>query len=379
VETLKNAESSVRGLALDGLAKIGAPAVPALVDALGSNWVDVRVQAARHLGQSRISDKMVVIGLAHTLKDPNAMVRRSAAQALQILGPGARLAAPALLAALRDPDDAVRHQVFLALTTVRGDAKEMVPALVKLLKDDKAQIRQNALAILSGYGAPALPHIVAALKDVDPSVRQQAVFGLQAIPGDIKEALPALVPMLKDANVNTRRITILLLGRVGDEAVPHLREALKDPAPNLRWTAANSLSNLGPAAKKAVPELVELAAGDTNITVRRMSMNAVFRIQPDDVGPLFDKIKKNPDFKSRLSAYQALAFNKQVSAKVAVPILVEGLKDSAARVRQICVLSLGRHGPAAKSAVEPLTAALNDADPQVRTLAQSALRQIQGK
>ena len=379
VETLKNADINARGLAVDTLAKIGAPAVPVLVDALGANWVDVRSQAARQLGLLRVSDKMVVIGLAHTLKDENAMVRRTAAQALQNLGPGAHLAAPALLATLRDPDAAVRHHVLLALTTVRGDAKEMVPALVELLKDESPQIRQSAVRILSGYGAPALPHMLVALKDVDAGVRQQALFGLQAIPGDIKEALPALLPMLGDNNINTRRITILLLGRAGEEAVPHLREALKDPAPNLRWTAASSLGNLGPAAKKAIPELIDLAVGDTNITVRRMSMFAVVRIQPEEVGPLFDKIKKHPDDKIRQSAYQIFNFNKQIPAKVAVPILVDGLKDKIARIRQVCALNLGRFGPAAKSAIEPLTAALNDPDPQVRTLAQSALRQIQGK
>ena len=58
---------------------------------------------------------------------------------------------------------------------------------------------------------------------------------------------------------------------------------------------------------------------------------------------------------------------------------MNGLKDKVARIRQVCAVTLGRFGPAAKSAIEPLTAALNDPDPQVRTLAQSALRQIQGK
>src|SRR5262249_797251 len=93
-EGTKSEIVAVRGLAARTVGKVGADAVPTLVDALADKNVDVRQSAAAALAPLRINDKMVVLALAHAVHDTDQRVRQQCLQALQILGTGAKLAAP---------------------------------------------------------------------------------------------------------------------------------------------------------------------------------------------------------------------------------------------------------------------------------------------
>src|SRR5437870_5764443 len=79
------------------LGKLGPAAVPVLVDALADKQVDVRRQAAQVLVPLRISDKMVVLALAHAAKDDDGAVRQQCLRGLQMLGAGAKPAAAMLV------------------------------------------------------------------------------------------------------------------------------------------------------------------------------------------------------------------------------------------------------------------------------------------
>jgi HEAT repeat protein len=94
----------VRETAADALARIGDPAVPALID---------------------------------TLHDPDQSIRAHAAQALARMGPKAAPAVPELILALDDPDREVRQGAARALGQIGPDAEEAVPALIKALKDPR--------------------------------------------------------------------------------------------------------------------------------------------------------------------------------------------------------------------------------------------------
>ncbi|MGH7140348.1 MAG: HEAT repeat domain-containing protein [Pirellulales bacterium] len=94
----------VRETAADALARIGDPAVPALID---------------------------------TLRDPDQSIRAHAALALARMGPKASPAVPELILALDDPDREVRQAAARALGQIGPDAEEAVPALIKALKDPR--------------------------------------------------------------------------------------------------------------------------------------------------------------------------------------------------------------------------------------------------
>ena len=96
-------EPSVEETVADALARIGADAVPELVQ---------------------------------TLEDPDAEVRMYAARSLSMMGPTAQSAVPALVKHLHDSDDRVRRTSARALGQIGPAAKSAVPELIQLLRDE---------------------------------------------------------------------------------------------------------------------------------------------------------------------------------------------------------------------------------------------------
>jgi hypothetical protein len=90
--------------AADSLARIGEPAVPALIVSLSAEDKTVRLNAARALARIGPAAKLAVPGLAKALNDPDPPVRMAAARALGQIGAQASPAIPDLIKALeREP------------------------------------------------------------------------------------------------------------------------------------------------------------------------------------------------------------------------------------------------------------------------------------
>jgi HEAT repeat protein len=379
-EALKNDSSMIRSTSVRALGKIGAEAVPTLVDALGDKQVDVRRQAAQVLVPLRINDKMVVLALAHAATDSDASVRQQCLRGLQFLGAGAKPAAAMLVRILQESSDMqTRLQILSVLQNIPDEPKLILPVAVGLLKDANPSIRQTAIFVLSGQGAAAVPHLITVLKEGDPAAQMQAVNALQRVPGaDLKEALPALLPLLKQGQPFNRRNVVVTLGRIGEPAIPHLIDCLKDSEPQVRWPAVDALRTLGPAAKKAVPILEELPLKDPNIQVRRSAVAAVAMIEPEKLPDLFAAVKKNPDENIRFNAYQALV-SYRIPAKTTFPPLMDALQDTSVRTRQIACQAIGNMSPDdAKEAVPLLTKLVNDPNPSVSNAARVALQRVKG-
>ena len=116
-----------------------------------------------------------------------------------------------------------------------------------------------------------------------------------------------------------------------------------------RRLAAHALAEIGPAAREAVPALIE-ALRDAQSFVRVWAAAALTRFQPE-----------NPD---------------------AIPALVAGTQDGISFVRSLAAWHLGRLGPGhpgTESAVPELRELLNDNDPSVRAEALVALENLVGK
>jgi HEAT repeat protein len=125
--------------------------------------------------------------------------------------------------------------------------------------------------------------------------------------------------------------------------------ALKSSGSLERRLAAHALAEIGPAAREAVPALIE-ALRDPESFVRVWAAAALARVQPE-----------NPD---------------------AIPALVAGTHDGISFVRSLAAWHLGRLGPGHPGieSVEPeLRELLNDSDPSVRVEALAALENLTGK
>jgi hypothetical protein len=81
----------------DALGRIGAPAVPALIDALRSVDPNVRKKAIEVLGRMGEDAAPAVLSLTALLDDPDITVRKAAARTLGQIGPAAKDAVPSLM------------------------------------------------------------------------------------------------------------------------------------------------------------------------------------------------------------------------------------------------------------------------------------------
>jgi HEAT repeat protein len=99
--------------------------------------------------------QQAVPGLAQSLKHPDVRVRRSALDALEVLGPLSLPALPVLTQALHDPDRFVRWSAVRAVGKLDlSDASQIVPDLTRLLSDPDVDLRRAAATALTRLNAP---------------------------------------------------------------------------------------------------------------------------------------------------------------------------------------------------------------------------------
>jgi HEAT repeat protein len=89
--------------AAEALGRIGAAAVPALVETLQSPHAAVRLKGVEVLGRMGADAKDAVPQLVKLLDDPDWEVRKAAARTLGRIGPAAQEAVPALMKSLLEP------------------------------------------------------------------------------------------------------------------------------------------------------------------------------------------------------------------------------------------------------------------------------------
>lgn len=185
---------------------------------------------------------------------------------------------------------------------------------------------------------------------------------------------------LGDLSPGVRRTAVEALGYFGPQAVPVLVQTLKnDSHAEVRMSVASALGGLGPAAKEALPVLIE-ASRASESRVRASAAVALGKIGPDakETVPALTQLLEDVEPGVRLTAVQALADLGPV-AKEAVPHLIQALRDTNARMQQAAIRALGNIGPAAKDAIPQLRKLADD--DQLKALRPSvleALGKIQG-
>lgn len=89
--------------AAEALGRIGAAAVPSLVETLRSPDSAVRLKGVEVLGRMGADAREAVPNLVNLLDDPDLAVRKAAARTLGRIGPAAHQAVPALMKSLLEP------------------------------------------------------------------------------------------------------------------------------------------------------------------------------------------------------------------------------------------------------------------------------------
>ena len=352
-------------------------AIPVLMAALQEKDIDLRMQAASTLALRRPNIKELAPVFMEGLKSKSAGVRQQALQGLQLVGPGAQAAAPELLDIMQnDPDPRLKEHAMHALQSVGGDAKEVLPALKKMLNSDDASVRLVAVQVVWKFGSNALPLLVQRIEDKDERVRKQAAWALYNVQPD-KNFLPLIRPLLKHKEGNVRQAAVQLLIRSSEVGAEEVLALLGDPNENVRWTAFHSLRNMGKGIPdkmgKALAELVKSAKAGSK--ERGFAIQALAQLGPEGWPTVFEALKteKDPDVRANTIVYFG-SFGAK--SRIAVPVLIEALKDTSIQVRFSAIQALQNIGPTAKAAIPALRELLNDPDQNVRNFAQTALNVI---
>jgi hypothetical protein len=155
VEALRAENGAVPRNAGYGFNAMGAPAVPALLDAARDRDPRVRARALDALGDVGAEAREAVPDLVGMLADEAEDPRRRAAEALGTVGQGSGAVAGPLGRLLeRDESGEVRRNAALSLARLGPAAAEAVPALVGGMTDENHYVRGFSVYALSRIGTP---------------------------------------------------------------------------------------------------------------------------------------------------------------------------------------------------------------------------------
>jgi len=238
-----------------------------------------------------------------------------------------------------------------------GDAITDTGALVSRLRQHDLSEREFVVAMLRN-GPDVVSELVPLLQDKEYRVRHAAIEALVLLRDP--RSFDALVPVLvADGAGESSRALV----RLGSPIVPRLVARLDDPNPTTRAEVASVLGRIGDPS--AVEPLIQ-AMKDCIAPIQR----ALAGMRPLPTQAVLGALR-SPRREVRLWAVAELA---RMDDEAAIAPLVEALADEDFEVRPQVKAAIARSGP---RAVTPLIAALRHADAAVREHAADLLQQIE--
>jgi HEAT repeat protein len=230
---------------------------------------------------------------------------------------------------------------------------EQVTAFATLLEDGDSMVRARALDAARQFSDPDKRNTLPLLKGLLDPQRESRAENRAAVVrllGSMKQEATQTLPSLGNAAANdpdakVRAAALVAIAQLDkpEFGVPILGKGLADTDASVRLVAAARLRQLGSAAAPVAKELAGVLA-DSSGDVAEAAAEALIRVGPAAVEPLAG----------------------QLSSKTA-------------SARKLSLACLARIGPAAKSAVPQIEKCKQDADPQVRQLAEAAVKRIAGQ
>jgi HEAT repeat protein len=260
------------------------------------------------------------------LTDSSPRVATLAADALANLGPSASAAVNALVQALRSESPDVRERSARALGRIAAEPDLTATALTVMISDPDEGTRSAVIEALGNFGGRGVGVIATALADESEEVSRRAIESLKKLGPEAAAAVPALISALREGHSSRPPPKSLFdaLTSVGDGY--------------LRRGAAEALARIGPAARPAVPSLIEALESRPTVATTAAAALSAF---PEDAAISVPAIAKVLD---RWPVYMS-QWRKRIvdslgafgaAAAVAVPALTKVIQDEAEtpRVRE---------------------------------------------
>jgi HEAT repeat protein len=227
-----------------------------------------RANVVKALG--RVPSQAAFKKLQAILKNEHPRLRRQAAFSLASSDTAETISA--LLAALDDPDVLVRRAAARALNDSLPIGRLEVP-LAKLQTEEQPVLRGALYGLIARAGGPAMTEVlVAQWGHPDPLDRSQLVRVFPDL--DIERTLPVLREALSDPVSRVYVATATALGEIGSEtSVELLIESLRSPYWTLAQTALEQLRRLDEtrAAKTILDRLIDIELAGVVSDPRRRS------------------------------------------------------------------------------------------------------------
>lgn len=301
--------------------------------------------------------------LATQLASGDVATRRNATYELNKLGAKAAPALPALIKALDDDDKQVWMNAIAAVAAIGPAARDAIPTLLADF-DSKTASRQRSyyrdqVIIRTSYaltriGPAAIPPLIDGLRSPDTMMRIGCARALGGMGPAAKNAVPALIENLGHGDPAMQQDVIDALGAIGEAAKPGLIEALGWNEPRQRATAALALGAMGKVAQDATTPMLARLKSENDTTVRASLLTALPRVGADATGALIEALKDERE------PIRHAAINSLLTLRAAQPQIVKSLTalvpDPAFGERAAYVL--GRLGEAAAPTVPALLGAI---------------------
>ncbi|MBN2122032.1 HEAT repeat domain-containing protein [Candidatus Micrarchaeota archaeon] len=382
-------------IAIEGLALIGEPAIPALLNAIETGDHSLKAHSMRALGEMGSSAVSAVPALLKEANDKESEERYNAIEALGKIG--SPLALDTLSAALKEGNSRIitkaaahalqnmgacasNHLLPIALSEeyAAGEAgklaaeslrdardSSLAPKLIGAMESHNPHVRANAAKALGGMDFPTVPLALAVvLKDESPIVRAEAAAAF----GELRVPPPEIAPLitaLNDPVAKVRKNAAWALGELGDSrADSPLIGALKDEDAEVVLACCDALAKL--VSSKAVPHLSKLLNG-ANTKFRDDAAYALKEIGEPAAKTFVAALK---DGNEELRAISAEALGK-IGCHYGLSALVNSLYDDSPKVRAAAAEALGKinsvnsFGKKANSAIPRLIDLLLDGDEDV--------------
>lgn len=309
------------------------------------------------------------------------------------IGQNARPALDVLVAALADADPRVRWHAARAVGLIGEDARSAIPDLLKLLADADPIVVTQAAAALGSIreddGREQIPDADAATYAtvIDPlartavhpdgRARRASVRALRRYK-TLADMGPIVAKQLADADPGVLMSALHTLADMGDDAVPFLMEAIKDP--KSKYWAEVALAQLGPDAAPATEILAQAAAeGATEERLQAILSLAAIGEPAAAAAPMVVKALESDDAALRLPAAFALGRMKAAVGDESLKKVAAGTDPF---LGSVAAWALARIHPDDTSlvdaAVTRLRKGLTDPDPEARAACVNGLSDLAG-
>ena len=393
------------------LRKIGKPAVPALIEMLGSKnafhvWMAARVLSAigpdaaeaiptlqkifdgeadklmpdmllvstsgLAMSQLGADSEPLVAKIAEllTLATPNQ--KYSAAMTLARFGRKGAAAVPAIVKLLDDENVVLREQAILTLSAFGPAAKEAVPALGAKLADPDFDVRRGAVSVLKALGplaAPIAPQLCKQLGEQDEALRREVLEALAALGDQVPADVAAIAALLPSQDDKERVLVLEALGSQGANAKSAIPAIVKDfrGSPLMKAATLRALGRIGQPTPEALALLGErLDRGET--VERKASARALALMGPaaKAATPQLQKLAMSKDPASGVWAATAL-YRLGVNPDSQLAVITNALKTRTPGTGQggrLAAMDFADLlGPSAKGIIPELIASLDDRTP----------------